>query len=587
MHPLPLAGLLTLLTLTARAAEGRGEEEVILVQLLDNGDFAEPGPNPASGRIPWWSIEGRAHLVHEEGRTRLFLEGGARARQPLPAYAPLAEGLLLRGNLEGRGSLLLRDGRGGEASFELEPGPFEITGADLVRSLGSPLEPRFELLLVAGPGGAQWSSLSAAVPFPRADPADLAAEIEEHLEFILGVWFAHGLEPPERDTGFIHHLFDAVTGEPLTLLPGGTFPLWDELLRVPHLERHPRWQARFERFLSAYFEHAFHPKTALPRRWDSVAGRPLDEAWIEPRGDLMFLLDLVERGPESLRGPALERARAMGETILRVGVLPDGNVAARYRAADAAVSLDALPLRRLDIPAQFARLGRATGDERYLVVARNALAEFEFTHYWPGNWEHIDPGFDDDFGIYGTRALTMLDAYPGEPAFRAVLASGQAYYAPRWRDAVRLGGTVAADQVRCWRLLLGYARHDEASWAALVETLPAALRGHLKGTQYGNGAWGDVTSAGFDPQPGLRVGDLPGTPSNLLQGIALCYGEPRLGLDPAELRALYRAVLRSTDRQYRRPYGYLYTEREHAGHNQAGGGLRLLPGLVEMLGHLE
>ena len=276
----------------------------------------------------------------------------------------------------------------------------------------------------------------------------------------------------------------------------------------------------------------------------------------------------------------------MGETILEVGVLPDGNVAAKYRPRDAAVTLDALPLRRLDTPAQLARLGAATGDPRFVEVARNALAEFEFTHHWPGNWEHIDPGFDDDFGTYGARAVIMLGAYPDDPAFRGLVRGGLEYFAPRWQDALRFGGTIAADQVRCWRLLLEYAEHDPSSLDELRTLVPAALRQHLKGTQYKNGAWGDVTAAHFDPKTGIQVGDLPGTPSNLLQGIALCH-DPRLDLDLNEVRALYRAVLRSTEAQYAREFGYLLTEREQAGQNMAGGGMRLLNGLTVMLRRLD
>jgi hypothetical protein len=276
----------------------------------------------------------------------------------------------------------------------------------------------------------------------------------------------------------------------------------------------------------------------------------------------------------------------MGETILAHGVLPDGSVAAEYRPSDAKVSTNVPQLRRLDVSCQLARLGALLGDERYLRAARNAVAELEYTHFWSGTWSEIDPGFDDDFGIYGARAVEMLRAYPDEKAFRSLVESGWRHYAPLWRDSTRFGGTVAADQVRCWALLADWASFQPEIVPDLAPRIATAARAHFKGEQYSDGAWGDVTFFGFEPKTGLQVGDLPGTPANLLNGLAVAH-EKVLGLRRDEIRAMFTAVLRSTLAEYKQPYGCLMTRRKHEGENPAGGELRLLPGLVRMLRQLS
>ncbi|MED6334911.1 MAG: hypothetical protein VYE81_05880 [Planctomycetota bacterium] len=581
------------LLVLATASLASSQDGVLLADLLDNGDFretAEPSGDVRDRSIPWWTTSKPLERNLEGDTVWLHTGPGESASQPVCGYMPLAGQLVIRGRVRGAGSVVVLDGRHLPARFEVSGGSFEITGDQVASALAAqeegPLRPRFKLGLVGGQEGADWTGVSFEVCLPAATQAELRDEVIAHLEFIFGLWFERGMEAGEEDTGLVHHFFDAVTGEEISTIPGGLFPLWESLLTATGLHEDPGWAARLDSFLTAYLERCIYPETGLPCRWNLAGQRAELGGWIEPHADLRFLLDVHERGPEAFRAPALEVARRMGETILSVGVLPDGNVAARYRASDGAVTLDALPLRRLDTPAQLARLGAATGDSRFLEVARNAVAEFEFTHHWPGDWLHIDPGFDDDFGIYAGRAMAMLDAYPGEATFRQLVRSGFDHYTPRWHDALRFGGTVAVDQVRCWQLMLDFAGHEPGALEDLTVTLPAALRHHLKGTQYRNGAWGDVTVAGFDPQTGIQVGDLPGAPSNLLQGIALLHDE-RLGMDLAEVRALYRAVLRSTDARYRRAHGYLLTEREHAGQNMAGGGLRLLAGLTEMLERLR
>ena len=147
---------------------------------------------------------------------------------------------------------------------------------------------------------------------------------------------------------------------------------------------------------------------------------------------------------------------------------------------------------------------------------------------------------------------------------------------------------MAADQVRCWRVVADAAElehFDAGRRAELVRLLRAAVRSHFKGEQYGNGAWGDVTVFGFEPKDNLQVGDLPGLPQNLLQGIAFLY-DATLTNDLDDLRAMYAAVFESSLTAYGRPFGVLATRRELQGQNLCNGSLRFAVGLVEMLRRL-
>ena len=85
----------------------------------------------------------------------------------------------------------------------------------------------------------------------------------------------------------------------------------------------------------------------------------------------------------------------------------------------------------------------------------------------------------------------------------------------------------------------------------------------------------------FSPKVNLEVGDYPGAPQNLLNGLASIYGEVELPKD--EIRAMYTAVLRSSVEHYLREYGFLIERAERPGRNSARGTLRMLLGLVKML----
>jgi hypothetical protein len=207
---------------------------------------------------------------------------------------------------------------------------------------------------------------------------------------------------------------------------------------------------------------------------------------------------------------------------------------------------------------------------------------------WWGTWDRIDPGFDDEFGNYGARAASIALADPhGKEgaAFREIALDGWRHYAPLWRDAARLGGNIAADQVRCWSLVADLAQVEPSEKSSISEHLHLAARSHFKSKQYDNGAWGDVTSYRYDPKTALQVGDYPGVPQNLLNGLASIYIED-LGGRTDEVRAMFTAILRSSVKEYRRPYGFLLERTEHKGENSSRGTLRMLPGLVKMLQRL-
>ena len=177
-------------------------EETLAVDLLDNGDFEEasPGLRGRDGleRIPWWKSSGGASMLEgEEGKRSLVTRGGEWVRQPVAAYAPLAERLVVRGRISGTGSVTLIDGSGKRATIELpadsdEWRAFELTGAQFREALGAPLMPRFELELSA-PERAAWDDLVFDVVLPAPTEAELreligapneivAAKIENHLD---------------------------------------------------------------------------------------------------------------------------------------------------------------------------------------------------------------------------------------------------------------------------------------------------------------------------------------------------------------------------------------------------------------------
>ncbi len=556
----------------------QAQERVITVDLLDNGSFAEQSPEG----VPWWRTKrGVEQQRLFQGDPCLLTKGDDWAEQPIAAYAPLAEQLVIEGEVHGDGLLILVDGAGTATRFELKGvnwHPFRVQAPK-----GS--LPRFTLRLeVLGKNEALWSKLHARVALPCPDEAALREEIRRLLEQIVPPWLEHALDTQgPRKSALVTHDFDAVTGEVLRTVPGGYFLFWDQLWAVARALDHSGWNAAFERYAADYLDLCLDPGTGLPRLWNGETDQPLPEASVEIALYLGFLIDLADHGPETLRARARTAALKLGETVLAQGVMPDGSISAKYFPASAKTDPGVNALRRFDVAAQLARLTALTGDARFLAASGEALAAFQFTHAWSGSWSMIDPAFDDDFGTYGARAVTIAVAAPADALFRRFALEGFAHFEPIWRDALRLGGNVAADQPRCWVLLADLAQLDESAAPRIRPLLAAAARSHFKGEQYGDGSWGDVTIFGFDPRVGgLQVGDYPGAPMNLLLGLAALY-RPDLGLRSDELRALYTAVLRSSITAYLEAQGFLITRQRLNGANSAQGTLRMLPGLAKML----
>jgi len=597
------------LSVAGQAVPGMGDSppDTRSFSLLDNGSFDQRPPefrdSDGLRRVPWWkSASGVAQRVELEGRTCLRTAPGEWASQPVAAYTPLQPGISVRGQIKGRGTLVLRDGAGHEMRVTVGPKgdasaggfePFDIPFAVFAETLdvdAGTLRPRFVLeLRPAADSTAFWSALDVRVPLPCPSPAVLRADLITELDWIFSLWIEHAADGEGRlETGFLASQFDILTGVAKGPVPGGHNVFFDLLMRATRVHDEPRWHAAFDRFLTDFLELGFDPGTGMPRHWDVARDEPLD-SFLEIAETLRFLLDVASDGPHAHRARALERAQAIGRTVLARGVLPDGRVAPKYRPSDAHPNADVIALRQLDLPAQLGRLGALAGEEAYRDAALHALAVLEYEHIWPGVWHSIDPGFDDQYGHYGARAAVLWRAWPGERPFRRLAYSGLGHYVPIWQDALRLGGNVAADQVRCWAICLDVIELEPSALEHLAPVLADAARAHFKGEQYGNGAWGDVTHYDFDPQPHLQVGDLTGVPQNLLEGLARLYDEDLAeagGLSLAEVRARFCAVWRSSQEHYRRPFGYLATREQAAGDNLSFGSLRLAVGLVTMLERL-
>lgn len=571
------------------------------IDVLDNGDFEEASTRPdpqGRPRIPWWRTEaGSPRVERSEDGARLVTAAEERISQRVFAWAPAIDQLVLRGEVEGEGRLRVLDGTGREFLREVSTGPFEWTGREMAAgSEGGTLPvPCLTFELEGRGAGARWSKMEAIAAFPEVSEASLREEVLETFGRVLKNWHGRGLDRiGERDTAFVVRAFDAVTGElgfkdeartQPTVGGGRISALQSLMLRAVAVHPDPQWLQWTEAFLEDYLTLAFDPDTGLPGAWDPIADRLQTREALEIQVDLDFLLDAAEFGPASYRQRCLDQAERIVAAILEQGVRPDGGVAAAYRAADGGAE-DRNSLRRLDIPSQLARFGALTDSERPTRAAREAVRELDFWLRWPGTWEDIDPGFDDEYGHYGARAVAMLEFHPEDAAFANLALGGWRTYAPLWEDALRYGGNVAADQVRCWVLLMKLAELRPAEAPEVHRLVALALRNHLRGEQYGNGAWGDVTVFDFTPQTGLAVGDLPGAPANLLWGLAEVYGDST-GMRTPETRALFAAVLRSSVEAYERDFGWLMSQREVLGSNRAWQGLRMSQGLVRMLEQLS
>jgi hypothetical protein len=574
---------LALLAFLALGAPAQDAEETLAASLLENGDFAAPELGDDSLRIAWWIAADDVRVARDGGTARLVTSARGSARQPLAVYAPLAAGLVVRGACDGDAVLAVEDARG---RVELAPGPgaFAVTGAELEARLGRPLVPRLTLALS---GAAEWRDLQAAVALPFPSEAALRAEVGDLLAPILDRWLARALDDVgPRPTRFVAGTFDVVTGEPLRSSPAGVHPLYEQLARAVAVSPRDEWTAALAAFVDDLIALGLHPDTGLPRRWDPIRDVALDDEPIEIARTLRFLLDLAESGPRPLRARCLDAAQRVADGILERGVLPTGEVAAIYRPSDGEPSNAVPPLRRLDVATELARLGGLVGDERLHGVARRALARAEYAHAWTGSFEGIDPGFNDFYGNLGACSFAMWRAWPDDPMLGRLAVSGLDFYAPLWYRVHRHGRGASPDQERAWEVAIGLLELQPERRDTLSALLDMAVRAQLKGQQYDGGAWGAVASYAHAPNVDVENGDVRGLPMNLLNGIALCHTHA-LGPSREIARAMFTAVMRTTDAYYRRPYGYLVTPIEHAGANPSGGGLAFAVGLIEMLRGLE
>lgn len=562
--------------------------------LLENGAFGEATSAivDAHGRarIPWWRTEG-AVLVRTDsaGRVCLDLPEGAAVSQPLAFFAPFAATLVVTGRCAQGTRITLRNA-GGTDSWSTTPvfrggvqGEFVLRLAEIPeQELGPALELRFDR---AGDPGARMAwvgEVEAHVDLPCPSESALRAELVTEIDAIFTTWLERGRDDlGPRKTAFLARDFDAVTGASLRVLSSGFTPFHQALFEAAAVVDEPRWQAALDLFLEDFLALGLHPRTGLPCAWDPTSDVPRDDA-SEIALAFGFLIDVADHGPAAFRARARAAAVKIGECVLAHGLLPDGNCAASYFPATGEPNLSVSHLRRLDVPVQLVRLAKLTGESRFAEAAREPLATLEFTNYWHGTWDEIDPGFDDSFGHYGARAARAARELESATSFREFAVAGWRHYEPIWRDALRFGGNIAADQVRCWKIGVDVAHLDPSLRASVGPLLRLAARNHFRCEQYDQGAWGDVTVFDFAPRGSRTTGDLPGAPVNLLVGLASIYVD-ELGLRTDEIRAMFTAVLRSTRATYRRPYGYLLTRGEQMGVNSASGSLRVLGGLVEML----
>jgi hypothetical protein len=461
-----------------------------------------------------------------------------------------------------------------------------------------------------GEGVVHFDDLVVSVALPAPSEAQLAAELATLIPELLWTWHrnTHDSVGPRTTTlwgGIMDAERGGIVGPPPARI--GLHPMHTLLVEATAQGLGgDELRALCVDAARDFMELCIHPESSLPRRWNPATDEPVDDEPIEVAAYLGYLLDLAEKGPDEVREEAFRKAVAMGRALHAVTVLPNGNVAALVRPADGWVSTHTVHLRRLDLPARFARLAsmlkaraiEAELAEQLIEAAVDAVLEVEFANYWPGTWDGIDPGFDDSYGNIGARSADMLKALPNELVLGRLALSGFERYAPLWRDALRFGGNIAADQVRCWSVFAelalldpqretdrGVQRIDEVG-----ELLAMAVRSHFKGEQSGGGHWLDVTIVGFDPATNLPVGDSEGLPQNLLEGLGAVYRE-ELGLRTAEHRARFAAVLASTRESYGAKFGLRgaapgATARGGGAGTSAVGTLQILGGLLAMAENL-
>lgn len=638
--------------------------------------WVEAAPLPGEGfvRVPFWTPVGWAGGAWNQAPRgwaalprevlprvvdgALEVPGGALAVRPFAAHREHMAGTTVRGSFQGPARLVVRSGDGrliendlaalaqsGGATLDASGSEIQVrAGADgwhdfVWTAAEGALVPRFEVALgralAASPGvePARFGPLEVRVLLPTPTAAQLDARIAGLVVETLDRLVTQGRDHVgPRATHFWTGLHDVDTGAPLaggrgTVARAGYNPVLGALFDAVEAGLGDRsgpsgtpLAAHQAAAVRDFLELCINTETHLPRRYDPLADRPVDEEPIEAAAYLDFLIDLAEATAldAPLRDAARAAAIAMGHALIDHGTQPNGEVAAVVRAADGWISTNVVHLRRLDVPAQLVRLAalcRALDVEPELQVqlvdaAREAVLEVEYANYWPGAWDRIDPGFDDSYGHIGARSAAMASAWPSEPAFARLALTGRHTYLPLWRDALAFGGSVAADQVRCWKILNELDALNPAAWSAapllaaqatgeLVQApghkpthaaverstayfdllMDLALANHFVGEATDASAWLDVTIVGFAPATNLPVGDIIGLPQNLFSGFATVRAlERRRGGDAtAEQRAMMWTLLDVVEADWGAEYGFA------DGRRSSGGGIRLVPGLIRWL----
>ncbi|MEO0649327.1 MAG: hypothetical protein AAFZ65_01450 [Planctomycetota bacterium] len=567
------------------------------VDLVRGGDFARPVFAPAQAElgtgVAWWRSGGGQAITRQvedpasDGRI-LQLAPGASVEQVLVA-SPEA---LARGVLElrflGPLQLVLTDANGGRIERFVQGPVARLELAALTGGAPDAVRPPVRLTLTASPGEVcSLDSIALRVPLPLPTRDELRAEIVERIDWTIETLLEHRTDKHgERHSSLLTTDIDVVTGEVLGTQFGWVSAFSELLLRAWRHAPRDAWEALLVRHVEELLELCLHPDTGLPVYWDPVADRQLATTPVEIARAFEFLLDCAEFGPPAIRERARAAALRIGESVLEHGVLSNGQILVKYVPATA-VGTSKLPrIRALDVAGRLARLGALVDDRRFVRAAEAALDDFEYLHRWAGHWYEIDPGFDDDFGNWGGRIATMLEADPSLPAAQRLLGTGVDHYLEHWEPALLHGALIAADQVRGWEVLIRAAALDPDLRPRLDQRLDAAVHAHLVGQFSQQGIWVDLSHQLWQPRGALEVGDVPGIPGNLLTGLGLC-AEADLGLSQEELRAWFQLVLRTTYGHYGRPYGCLPTPIESRAGNPSGAALRLALAQTEMLAALS
>lgn len=569
---------------------------VLEVSVLDGGDFElaafpQAQTKLGTGIAFWRAPGGGARRVPQPGGGHaLELAPGASLTQPFFAVPAALGSLRVTGRARGEINLgLVSDSGVRSQTISIdEPGgawqTFEYSLLDLFGSPEAIPKPRFVLQISAGESGGQVDDLDVRLELPLPEPSERRAEVVARAREIFDLWMERGLDREGPiETAFCTRNFDVGNGEPSQArAPGCSHVLFEALLMGYEHLGDPRYQALLEAHTRDLIEHGLHPETKLPRYFNGATDEGYDGQDVEIARTLRFLIGVAEDGPAAVKEQALEAAIRIGEAVLEHGQLASGEVAGSFVPGTAQASAKLPSLRRLDVPAELVMLSRLTGDMRFATAARRALSTYEFLHLWAGSWDAIDPAFDDEFGHIGARSVRMAAAFPEDPLWARLAESALTHFDGIWEQTLRHGGFVAADQVRGWRVLGDLARVRPEHAPRIGELLHLAARAHLRGEQNSIGAWVDVSHHRFDPKLKLEVGDVPGPPANLLEGLALCR-RPELGLDPDWVDAHFLAVLRSTFDAYGAPFGLVPSLPAPEGFVPSGASLRMLVALVEWL----